>query len=271
MNPSHKQSLKNTGRKHKSMATSGLLPTPTGQEVEHPQAILTKTGRRLAKNGNSHSLNLADRLTFSQAASPASPSPKPDEEKERTMNASSGLKCYGLFESSNPDGSLVKMLRDSLLSSRAWYSSKCALTWKRKDTKFSRLLFQLSPSMHPTAEIESGLLQTPNAMETDGRGEYKDVEKLKKRAGKHQLHLSQMIAMLPTPQTDDADNVYPSEKRRETLVKVVNGTSGTKTGLKLQPAFVEWMMGYPKGWTEIPDSKVLEMRLSRRLQKKSSK
>ena len=36
-------------------------PTPTCQEVEHPDAILTETGRRLSKNGKtSHSLNLAD-------------------------------------------------------------------------------------------------------------------------------------------------------------------------------------------------------------------
>ncbi len=38
-----------------------LLPTPTCQEVEHPNAILTETGRRLSKDGkSSHSLNLAD-------------------------------------------------------------------------------------------------------------------------------------------------------------------------------------------------------------------
>ena len=35
-------------------------PTPTTQEVEHPNAVLTATGRRKAKNGNSHSLGLAD-------------------------------------------------------------------------------------------------------------------------------------------------------------------------------------------------------------------
>ena len=36
-------------------------PTPTTQEVEHPQAELTETGRRKSKNGNtSHSLGLAD-------------------------------------------------------------------------------------------------------------------------------------------------------------------------------------------------------------------
>jgi hypothetical protein len=36
-------------------------PTPTCQEVEHPDAELTDTGRRLSKDGkSSHSLNLAD-------------------------------------------------------------------------------------------------------------------------------------------------------------------------------------------------------------------
>ena len=37
-----------------------MWPTPTTQEVEHPNAELTATGRRKAKNGNSHSLGLAD-------------------------------------------------------------------------------------------------------------------------------------------------------------------------------------------------------------------
>jgi hypothetical protein len=38
----------------------GLLPTPTTQETPHYEAELTETGRRVASNGNSHSLNLAD-------------------------------------------------------------------------------------------------------------------------------------------------------------------------------------------------------------------
>jgi hypothetical protein len=40
---------------------SSFWPTPTTQEVEHPLAVLTPTGRRLSKNGkSSHSLGLAD-------------------------------------------------------------------------------------------------------------------------------------------------------------------------------------------------------------------
>jgi site-specific DNA-cytosine methylase len=41
-----------------------MLPTPTLQESEHPQAQLTESGRRLTGNGNSHSLNLADNVAM---------------------------------------------------------------------------------------------------------------------------------------------------------------------------------------------------------------
>ena len=38
-----------------------MWPTPTTQETEHPEAVLTETGRRLSKDGkSSHSLGLAD-------------------------------------------------------------------------------------------------------------------------------------------------------------------------------------------------------------------
>jgi hypothetical protein len=44
-----------------AMAATGMWPTPTTQEVEHPEAALTKCGkRRKTPNNRSHSLNLAD-------------------------------------------------------------------------------------------------------------------------------------------------------------------------------------------------------------------
>lgn len=43
------------------LANNGLLPTPTTQEVIHPDIELTATGRRKAKNGSeTHSVGLAD-------------------------------------------------------------------------------------------------------------------------------------------------------------------------------------------------------------------
>ena len=80
-------------------------------------------------------------------------------------------------------------------------------------------------------------------------------------------HLSARIAMLPTPQAIDGNG----EGRELRLKKDCNRDPetpgswrgdlkdhiGTKPGLKLQPAFVEWMMGYPEGWTELNASKPL--------------
>jgi len=44
----------------KDYLSSQFWSTPTTQEVEHPNALLTSTGRRIAKNGNTHSVVLAD-------------------------------------------------------------------------------------------------------------------------------------------------------------------------------------------------------------------
>ena len=44
-------------------SSDSLLPTPTTQEIEHPEVTLTKNNRRLSKDGkSSHSLNLADTM-----------------------------------------------------------------------------------------------------------------------------------------------------------------------------------------------------------------
>ena len=53
---------------------TSLWPTPTCQEVEHPDAELTDTGRRLSKDGkSSHSLNLADSVKQSAPAGQLNP------------------------------------------------------------------------------------------------------------------------------------------------------------------------------------------------------
>ena len=67
----------------------------------------------------------------------------------------------------------------------------------------------------------------------------------------------------PTPLEDDSSNVNPNAKRRTSLVKEVkhNGppapekssTSGKNQGSpKLNPNWVEQLMGLPVGWTQLP-------------------
>jgi len=178
----------------------------------------------------------------------------------------------------------VKMLAALLLGAEAWYSNKCILTWKVKVTKSKRLLFQLAPSMHRTGEIGSGLLLTPSTID---RGE-RSPEALKRRIAyrksigrntvppgslSEQITTGRIHNLLPTPQARDWKDSYQNQSKLvamhdKRLSPGVPLVVGAKTGLKLQPAFVEWMMGYPDGWTELPASKLSEMRSSRKSRQK---
>jgi hypothetical protein len=77
----------------------------------------------------------------------------------------------------------------------------------------------------------------------------------------HKSRLEDQVAtMLMTPANMDYRTGMPGrfeDKRRtknvnDQLSDILPPNNGTKTGLKLQPAFVEWMMGYPEKWTELP-------------------
>lgn len=254
------------------MEISKLLPTPrahdNGQNVHFPERGLS-LGAKIR--------------TYSLAVSPVNPSPKLDEEKERKMTAISGQKCLGLFGNLGRDGSLVRMLRDLLLGAEAWYSDKCLLTWKVKGTKFSHLLYQLSPSMRHIDEIGSGLLPTVRTTEAEG-GTIKNPEmsesgswsRKNKNGIRHGIKVKDVIEnLLPTASSRDWKGKREGKRRGFGAdINDVVENNGIRTGLKLQPTFALWMMGFPGDWCdledgEMPRSKLQGMRLSRKSRKSS--
>ena len=91
------------------------------------------------------------------------------KEKERVTTDISGQKCLDSLGRSNPNSLLGRMSKILLTSKTAWSSKLCALTWKVKDTKFKRSIFQLQPSVLHTKEKEFGsLLPTPKARDYKG-------------------------------------------------------------------------------------------------------
>lgn len=125
------------------------------------------------------------KLQSSQEDSPASLSRSPEEERERTMTATSGRRCFGQFGRYSPLGSLAR----TLMESEAWYSPARRLKWQAeeccsekitlyeqerglplrrsaevlsvRDIPSRRLLFRLVPSVRPTGATGCGLLPTP--------------------------------------------------------------------------------------------------------------
>jgi hypothetical protein len=127
------------------------------------------------------------------------------KEKEKKMTVTSGLKCLEQFEKLNRSGLWAKTFAGLLVGMEGWYSTKCRLIWKMKDTKSSRFYFQLAPSMLPIEESGFGLLPTPKAMEIE-----EDYAKWRKRMvasgnpknmGKTNPNLGTLARnlMLPTP------------------------------------------------------------------------
>ena len=226
------------------MGTSELLPTP---RAGNPGSRPNKKGGKI----------LAEVVaTSSRADFPANLFPKQEKDEAQAIIAISGRKCSELYESSTRHGSSLKMCVGFLLSSKAWYSNKSALTWKPVVTKSNRLLFQLFPSTPRTEGIGSGLLGTPRA---------NDIPRTE-RFGKGRVPTpSELMSMLPTPRVSMGNGASQKEIDQNDPKGRIETRVGIKTGLKLQPAFVEWMMGYPEGWTGLNPS---EMPSSPRLRKK---
>ena len=130
---------------------------------------------------------------------------------------------------------------------------------------------------HYKLRDQIAMLRTPQAGDADHGG-----PNARDSAGG--LHLTAQIAMLPTPAARDyrgsfADNSEAYLDRLEhprgvnLVEELQRQANGTSRGLKLQPAFVEWMQGYPLGFTHIesPDSKHSATPSSRKSPTKSSR
>ena len=116
------------------------------------------------------------------------------------------------------------------------------------------VLFQQPDWVRPIDATELSLWPTPTTQEVEHpNAELTATGRRKSKNGKtsHSLGLADAVQKWPTPTTDDANDVNPKPNRFRGLVAAVNET--TPTGGKLNPAWVEWLMGFPIGWTDLED------------------
>ncbi|UOY07744.1 hypothetical protein L0P88_04135 [Muricauda sp. SCSIO 64092] len=178
------------------------------------------------------SLFTEDGLEYSQADSHANLSQMQENDMEQMTAVISGQRCYEQYGSQSPLPWLVK----TLLASSQWKNERCLLEWtavplyalritttmkrymydkakcsstvfvktlKKKDIKFSRLLFRLRVSALPIDGTGFGLLLTPTTSE-----EVMDLDKFKKRMEKYPNGTTmpnlatQVQGLLPTPQAN---------------------------------------------------------------------
>lgn len=191
-------------------------------------------------------INFLDALTSLPEGSHASPTPLQERDMETWMIVRSGERWSGLLANAGLAGSLVK----TLLGSSRWGSTLCGLRWKAKATKSGQLYFQLALSTRSTGETDSGLSLTKSLMlpTVTVYGNYN-------RKGSSPTSSDGLITalkrLLPTPRERDRTS-WTKDRGKGNFGEVIHGMMGSSG--RLNPRFVEQMMGYPVGYTEIEQS-----------------
>ena len=229
----------------------------------------------------------------------ASRSVSQENKKGEMTTDISGQKCLDSLKKSNPSSLLGRMCKDLLTSKTAWSSDRCKMTWKVKVSKSNVSLYQLQASVLGTKDLESGLWATPNTMDylppRSAAGTKKLMEGHRKGRTKPSNLREQVdpetMKMYPTPSAScQMDVVAPPEtvKQNSSGWSVTRVGTGTKFGAKLNdvvnkvnqpiepggklnPTFVEFLMGFPENWTKIEqaESKVSETQSSHKWQESS--
>lgn len=186
----------------------------------------------------------------------------PGSEEARQMTVISGRNIAGLLPISNPLTSLVKMC----LESEQLSSTACYLTWRVWATPGKRLLFRLAPTTPPIGVTESGLLPTPVTVDSGALFNRSKSPNAKLRPT---LGAMAKYNLWPTPRATDGNKgtrtlagaLAELERGRNRdlgmMVKLCSGDNADEkggVGGKLNPEFVEWLMGFPIGWTDLEHS-----------------
>ena len=167
--------------------------------------------------------------------SPASLSPQPDSERALRMRATCGRKCAGLLPNCGPITCLGKML----LASSIWASTRRSLTWQKRNTLFSHSYFRLAVSAHgmSASELLSSRLMFPTPLASDSATN-RDAQNL-------DVFLSE-------------GGIFRKRNKSGTIwslslsAAVYYLTPNAELNHALNPDWVEWLMGFPCGWTDVP-------------------
>ena len=219
---------------------------------------------------------------------PASQYQLQESKKEKMTIDSYSQKCLESLKRLNPDGLLAKMCKTLLISQMEQSSEKLLKGWKPKVSKSNVLVFQLVHKVLGTKEKESGsLLPTPTTDSVSERTKKYKQGGTPLTMAVRQMYPTPNATNINTPQPDRVEQVSsggfilrkknkPHMTYGARLQDVMHHLDKNHGG-KLNPDFVEFLMGYPHRWTEIEptESKHLETPLypksQENLEKQSSK
>ena len=184
----------------------------------------------------------------------AKTSPQPEKEQGLTESGQGcGEKWHGSFTKYDPDSFLWRTHQCSLLGDLESYSE----TWPRWGLMRDGECWEQPMLAHRTSETESGFLPTPTAsmmpceetvriMRKQWLEGKMSLEEASAIAGRDVRKSQGKVEAWPTPTAHNAKETNaPSEALRN------EPTLASRVGGKLNPMWVEWLMGWPLGWTDL--------------------
>ena len=218
----------------------------------------------------------SDTQPSSAQDSPASRTVLQENVGHLVMNVTLQENSKESFGKLNPDGSLLRMSQGYAQANLDGFLESSCMTFPKWGILSDGVVGRPSMLEHVIGENGSSLLLTPSATNIEG-GPDRAAKRTKYREsiGRHWVAggLAEQIMMIPTITCNTGKNTSPGinfDKREQKchLDGVFMNQLGKKAGLQLQPAFAEWMMGFPPEWTALSAS---EMPLSRSKSIRSSK
>jgi hypothetical protein len=185
--------------------------------------------------------------TSSAAASPARTSASPDAARGSTGHARVfGPSTPDSFATYDPATSSWRTSQLSLLEEWSVFSE----TWPRAGMTRSGTASRLRPLAPLTGGTGSGSLPTPNARD------WKDLAGSPAAQRRKSPGLATMAAanMWPTPKSSPSGPDYARMNREGSGGDDLATAVARETGGSLNPTWVEWLMGFPLGWTDLERS-----------------
>ena len=185
-------------------------------------------------------------LTLSVGDSPVNPFPSPGSKEANRMTAISGRRCGASLLNFGPVGSLLR----TCLESETFTSTRFYLIWKVWTTPQGRLIFRLSHSVPPTSGTGYSLLPTPTDP-SKGGGSSRSGDRINETPSLHGMARKGLLQLWPTPKSSKSGPDYARVNRPNSGGDdLVTALAKAEGGGYPNPRWVEWLMGFPTGWTK---------------------
>jgi len=234
-----------------------LFATPTSSSItagliKNPEEVAERFRQSGRSRGHFGNVLLRQALTSSAEASPVRTSASPARElvlQERGVG--SGANTTDSFASFDPDTSSWRTSQRCLVEGWARYSE----TWPRSGMTRNGTAYRL-PTLAPlTDEIASGSLPTPTADKCVASELTQEMAERFHRKGRSGSFVEAVAGrMWPMPRASEWKGTGPLGSKSHEYRLAKNYLDATvqeagQTSGALNPTWVEWLMGFPLGWT----------------------